>query len=212
MMARRFIQSTMMGENDMRFISELSDINADYNVFPLYFTYVVDFHSDRIPVFKLALEAYMNEKNEDNGPGNFRRDEDLTPGEKASLLLSQKSLKTLLSDSVKDENLADVINYKGTFLFKLISSQFKKNEFESFIADHVKSHLFCVVDTDSFLQGINQRFNLNFNDYIDRWYNEVSIPGYIIRDLEMFKIFDGERLRYQGMALTVTDLSKSCEI
>ena len=199
MMARRFIQSTMMGENDMRFISELSDINADYDVFPLYFTYVVDFHSDRIPVFKLALEAYMNEKNEDNGPGNFRRDEDLTPGEKASLLLSQKSLKTLLSDSVKDENLADVINYKGTFLFKLISSQFKKNEFESFIADHVKSHLFSVVDTDSFLQGINQRFNLNFNDYIDRWYNEVSIPGYIIRDLEMFKIFDGERLRYQVM-------------
>ena len=197
MMIRRFIQSTLMGENDMRFISELSDINADFNIFPLYFTYVIDFHSDRVPVFKLALEAYMNEKSEDEGPGFFRRDEDLTPAEKASLLLSQKSLSTLLSDSVKDENIADVINYKGTFLFKLISSEFEKNEFESFINDHVRQHLFTVVETDSFLKGIDQRFNINFDDYIDQWYNEISVPGYLISDLQMFKIFDEGRLRYQ---------------
>ncbi|MEJ2545332.1 MAG: hypothetical protein P8Y99_14785 [Calditrichaceae bacterium] len=158
MMVRRFIQSSIMGENNMRFISELSDITANYDVFPLYFTYVIDFHSDRVPVFKLALEAYMNEKNEDDGPGFNRRDEDLTPGEKASLLLSQKSLKTLLSDSIKDENLADVINYKGTFLFKLISSQLKKFEFEIFISYLFKSHLFSLVETDCFLKGIVQKF------------------------------------------------------
>jgi len=197
MLYRRFVTNTLTSGGFGRMDEEYAAVYFDHSLFPNYYSYLLQFYSSNIPLFNIALESYLKEKVTSQSSMFSRFSEDLTPAEKVSQLLVDNSLTTLINDTLQNEILPDVVKFKGSFLFRLLSSEMNIDEFDQFLFTTIKSNYYNSADVDDFISKVQSKFGVDFYPHIERWYTDIDIPGFIISEIEMFKIFDNDRLRYQ---------------
>jgi ABC-type transport system involved in multi-copper enzyme maturation permease subunit len=181
-----------------------------YSLIPNYYSFITNLQSDKWPIVNLALEAYLRERNAPASGSAFSFQRGIfsfSKDEKINLELKQSSLADLIKKGIEKEEqsegfndplrLNDLILAKGDFLFSLFRSEFGNKEFNGFLNNMVENNKHKPIAFSTFDSEISKRFNRSISTDIDSWYSEKQLPGFIIKDLQTYKVLDGEFTKYQ---------------
>jgi len=208
-----FVTSTLLSENMFnRFrrgprglTSEISlpqvgrglSSEANYSIYPNYFTHVNFLKSEQWPILNIALESFLSESSENPMFQMFRAFAGLTSEEKVSLALQENTLEELMADPSKKEIIHDVFRAKGTYLFTLLRSKIGTAAFQEFISEILKEYRFKTLEVDKFCEIIENRFQFDFKPFIKDCYGTQQLPGFLISNIQGYEILDGNRTRFQ---------------
>lgn len=168
-----------------------------YSIFPNYYTFSNNFHSERLPVFNFSLESFLSDK-AGEGSSSFRRFFiGLTEEEKANLALTKQNLAEILNDPEQKEIVAQVLKMKGSYLFKLIESKIGTDNFQKFLVSLIKNNRFKSAEVRQMIAMLNEQYNFDIEPYFESWYQERQLPGFLISNVEAYKILDKDRTRFQ---------------
>jgi hypothetical protein len=197
---KNFIRYTFQGQTPrfMRGGGPQMEYKPDFNVFPNYYSYVNTFKNNSQPILNAAVEAYLYGKvKSSETPFSFVRTEGLTNPEKVSRILNEKSLAQLLSEDKKDALLNDVIKTKGAYLLKTMQSRLGRADLDERMSEIIQNNRFQVILFDQLLAEIYGQENMKLAEFLDLWFHDTRLPGYLISDIQMFKVLDDDRVRYQ---------------
>ncbi len=198
---KQFIYNTLIGgsSSSRRFGGPMLEYQPDFNPFPTFFSYTNFFQSDKWQIFNTALEAYLLNRvnNENSDPRRSLFVEGLTESEEVSRQLTKNSLAELMTLDEPIDILPEIIRAKGAYLFKLIQIEQEIEDFDQRISQSIESNRFRVLDAEEFLTGINASERASIQSAFESWYHSKQLPGFLISDIQMFKVVDNNRMRYQ---------------
>ena len=200
---RTFINSTFFGAFSFlsRFGPNFYDYRPQYSPFPNYYSFSNYVASQKWPVFNTAFENYLKNRGAAvvSAPKFifFSSGNDLTPEEETNLLLQKKSLRDLIHDNDELNKIPAILNLKGDYLFKEFEKDFQVEDFNQKINRFVEKYRFQRADIDSFWQILDNNNEKEAVKITDEWFRNTNMPGYKISQVEMFKVIDRERIRYQ---------------
>jgi len=194
---RDFVSGSLLGAIPRGFITDIIRGMVNCNIFPNYFTLVNDFSSSEWPIFHVALESFLLQKTAEGAPPFRRFFMGLSDDEKANLALMEQSLPEILSDATKKELVPAVLKVKGNYLFKLIESRLGKEQFQTFLSNFLMSRRFKNSDVTELLAQLKSQFDFDLEPHFLDWYHQSQVPGFLIADVEAYKVLDGDRTRYQ---------------
>lgn len=170
---------------------------ASYNVFPNFLTFTNQIESDKWPVLNMALEAYYAGKLEESTSGFVRFFIGMSPEERINISLEEKTLREILAER-KDRDLTHyAIKTKGDYLFLLLESLLGEKEFNGFLSDIIEENRFAPITGSDLVGELDERFGFDFEPHIETWYSSKKLPGFLIGNLDSYKVLDGDRERYQ---------------
>jgi len=172
--------------------------DRDYSMFPQFYGFVDHIHSDKYPVFDMALENYLKNRTAMNFRG-FRFFQGITDAEKANLRLAGRSLADILADPAESAVAPDVLNNKGNYLFAMISSGIGADKFATFLSDFLYERQFKDIDVGDLERTLDERFQVDIAPMLDAWYAHKGVPAYVITDVSCREVVDMDRTRYQVM-------------
>lgn len=204
---KRFIRGNLMAPpTEWYMFAEVVD-KYTYSLIPNYYTFITQLESEEWPILNLALEVYLRERNVNNVESYRWFYRGLSKGEKINLELKQSNLSELIKKGIeknKDEKndyiqltINDIILAKGDYLFSLFRARYGEKEFNQLLNNVIEKNQH---NPFSFKE-INSEIKTNFNDSIsfeiNQWYTKTQLPGFLIKDLQTYKVLDGEYTKYQ---------------
>jgi hypothetical protein len=222
---KRFIRGNLMAPpTEWYQFSEVVD-KYTYSLIPNYYSFITQLESEDWPVLNLALEVYLRERNVNNVSSSRWFFRGISKGEKINLELKQSNLSDLIKNGVEKEKenrengdpltINDLILAKGDYLFSLFRARYgdyefnkvlndliKQNQHKAFSVDdfesQIKAQLEDSINKKSFLKNpIKYKYIDSIKNEIDRWYTSTQLPGFLIKDLQTYKVLDGEYTKYQ---------------
>ena len=195
----RFVRSVLLGGfAGGRFrMSSMIKAPINYNVFPNFYSYVNHFHSAQYPIFNVALESFLNDRIGEQ-PSSFRRFfVGLTDEEKANRALMKQNLAEIMADPDKKDILNTVLKLKGSYLFKLIQGKLQPETFQKFLTAILNKNHFKSADVAEFIAALNQQYGFDLEPFFNYWYHDRKLPGFLLSDIQAYKVLDEDRTRYQ---------------
>jgi hypothetical protein len=197
---KTFLNSTFGGKSGrgMHFGGPSSEYQPNYNIFPNYYSYVTYLEGDEWPILNTSLEAFLNDRvqeSEDDRPRWFTGG--ITGPEKVSQALSKKSLADFLTTIENKEILPEMIKQKGAFLIKLLQNELGQDGFNSYLSTTIKNSTFKQIGFDDFFGKLSLRPEFDIESYLYTWYYDKILPAFIVRDIQFYKVYDGDRIRTQ---------------
>lgn len=180
-----------------RMMGDLVKTPVYYSIFPNYYTFTNNFQSERLPVFNFSLESFLSDKVGEGTPPFRRFFVGLTEEEKANLALAKQNLAEILNDPEQKEIVSQVLKMKGSYLFKLIESKIGTENFQKFLVSLIKNNRFKSAEVRQMISTLNEQYNFDIEPYFESWYQERQLPGFLISNVEAYKILDKDRTRFQ---------------
>jgi hypothetical protein len=177
-----------------------------YHLIPNYFSYVTQLQSDEYSTLNIALEIFLKGRNVNNFSNNPWYWRGISKGEKINMELKDASLNELLKKGTIEDNdeeddqpvtLHDIILAKGDYLFSLFRARYGEEEFNQIINKLIKNNLNHPFSFRDFEHEIYEHFQDSVHHEVDQWYSQSQLPGFLIKDLETYKVLDGEHTKYQ---------------
>ena len=184
------------GRGDV-FMGGGSSTPSPYSIYPNYYSFVNHIKSNQWPLLNIALESFLSEESENPMSQMMRGSQGLSNEERANLALDNKSLKDLLSSQEDHEIISEVIRAKGYYLFTLLQSNIGNDEFIQFLNEILNKNKFRVLDVEEFNRYLIEKFQFDLIPYIEEWYKNEKLPGFIITDIIASQVRDKDRTRYQ---------------
>jgi len=180
-------------------ISIMDTENGDYSVFPLFYSHIHHFTSEKWPIFNTAMEFYLRNRLVTPRPMFGRFFWGPSAAELANFDLMKQSLAEILADpkSKDKERMQDILRNKCISLFALLENKLGKETLANFLKDYFNSHEFIDIPVGDFLAELKNRFGLELEPHFESWLEEKKLPGFIVTDLDSYEILDQERTRYQ---------------
>jgi len=201
---KRFIEGNLMAPPTEWYNFDVVD-KYTYSIIPQYYSFVTQMKSEKWAVLNLAMEIYLRERNENSVSSNRWFFRGLNKGEKINLELKQSNLNDLLKNGLKpnddDEDdpltINDIIRAKGDYLFSLFKARYGQKEFDKMINEIILQNYHSTFSVDD-LESVVMNFSGDtISKEIERWYNKTELPGFLIRDMQTYKVLDGEYTKYQ---------------
>jgi|WetSurSiteA1Bulk_404760.scaffolds.fasta_scaffold00427_6 ABC-type transport system involved in multi-copper enzyme maturation permease subunit len=201
-MFKQFLQTNFLSQRGQGF--DYGDvINWEtFSVFPEYLGFSTQLQSDQWPVLEMAFEVYMGERNEHAISVNWY--EGLSINEKINLELSKVSLEELLRKGIESDRnedrpvtIRDVAQSKGLQLFNVLRARLGEQEVDSLVSRLIADYPHTRIPFDEFNGRFRDHLNTDLRQEIHNWYVQNSLPGYLIRNINSYKVVDGEVTRYQ---------------
>ena len=204
---KRFIRGNFMAPpTEWYEYSNIIDKHT-YSLIPQYYSFITQLESEKWPVLNLALEVYLRERNVNNVSSSRWFYRGLSKGEKINLELKQSSLSELIKDGIEETkendedgspiNINDVILAKGDYLFSLFRARYGEKEFNSLLNEVLKSNQHTRFSFSELENAMQLRFKDSLFSEVDHWYTKNQLPGFLIKDLQTYKVLDGEYTKYQ---------------
>ncbi|MDH7559871.1 MAG: hypothetical protein QHJ34_06505 [bacterium] len=196
---RQFVGTTLVSGMTMIRIGRGGDplSSAGYNVFPNYYAFATAVRSAQWPFLNLAMEAFLRARAETGFAPPFRFFSGLTQEEKVNQALQEKSLQELLADARYQDLVADAIKLKGTFLFSYLQHRIGTERFNEFLRQWLAAKRFKAVDAQELVAELRDRFGIDLRSLLAEWSTSRQLPGFLLSNIEGYKVLDGERTRYQ---------------
>ncbi len=202
---RRFAEGNFMANHQEWYMHDDMDRNT-LSLFPNYVTFITQMRSEQWPILNLSMQAYLKDRNA-NAVSSYRWFfQDLSDGERINLELKEASLEELLVSGIeraadKDNDdqidINDVIIAKGDHLFTLLRARYGTEDFNDFLNELVDQHkhkTFSLLTFDSLLEA---RFGSSITGEIADWYSKNQQAGFLIKEMQTYKVLEDERTRYQ---------------
>ena len=198
-----FLNTTFLGEalRGMRLGGPSIEYQPNYNLFGNYYTYAVAFKSEKWPILNSALEAFLFDRvnaQQDDRPIWYL--EGLTPAEEVSQILAEKNLSDVLSSSEHKALLPEMIKQKGAFLIKLLQNELGRDNFNLQLIRVLNAARYNTIGFNTFIDQIELPRDFDIENYLQSWYTGGVLPAYLINNIEIFKVYDSDRIRTQLVA------------
>jgi hypothetical protein len=212
----RFIRGNLLGsqpamrgfrDTTLSSVTE-SDVDAEYNLMPNFFTFTSTLSSERWPVLHSAMESWLQDR---ISAVSFRffRSEGLTDQERTNQLLDGRAMSELLADeNLTDDQLYDIILAKGKYLMTAIESRIKDDNFSKNLLDFIKKKKFDAIIEEEFLAFLYAYKEFDLEPLMAAWYAEKKVPAFTIGTIGMYNVRDGEQQRTH-IHLPVSNISDS---
>jgi hypothetical protein len=200
---KRFVRGNFMATPMEWYHADVVDRNT-FVLFPQYYTFITQLNSKKWSLLNMAMEAYLKERNVTDETATRWWREGINKGERVNMELKQASLKEIIETGVEkaeDEDervtLNDIILSKGEYLFSLFRARYGEKQFNQVLNDFVKEKRFKSFTFDE----LNSLFVSSFGDSItaslENWLDKQQLPGFIFKDIQNYKVKDGEFIKYQ---------------
>jgi ABC-type transport system involved in multi-copper enzyme maturation permease subunit len=200
---KRFVRGNFMPPSTEWYQFDNVDRNT-YSPFPNYYGYSTQLSSAEYPALNTALGVYLKEQNMVSQSYSRWRFDGISKEERINLELKKSSLqeiiKTGLSPSKEDEEqiyLNDILKAKGSHLFSLLKARYGEEEFNALIKSYIeknKHQKFSFTDFDSLL---SLNYGKSIKEDVKNWYTTNKLPGFLIKDLQTYKVKEGDHIKYQ---------------
>ena len=200
---KRFVRGNFMPSSTEWYQFDNVDRNT-YSPFPNYYGYSTQLSSTEYPALNTALGVYLKEQNVTSHSYSRWRFDGISKEERINLELKKFSLqeiiKTGLSPSNEDEEqiyLNDILKAKGSHLFSLLKARYGEDKFNGLLKSYIeknKHQKFSFTDFDSLL-SIN--YGKSIKEDVKNWYTTNKLPGFLIKDLQTYKVKEGDHIKYQ---------------
>jgi len=198
---KQFINGTFLGE--MSFMGRRGgpriEYEPDYNLFPTFYSYTNFVRAGEWPIINTAMEAYLYKRAQKAGD-DMRMAfsvEGLTTEERVSRKLSQKSLAAHLASGDTLLILPEIVRTKGAYLFDLLRGGQSRDEFNKNLNQLIETYRFRRLDSDVLFKHLFHQPPDSISAVMKDWYYSTRLPGFLISDLELYKVIDNNRVRYQ---------------
>lgn len=204
---KRFIRGNLMAPPTEYY--EFNNVmdKYTYSLIPNYYSYVTQIQSEEWPILNLALEVYLRERNVNNVSSYRWFFRGISKGEKINLELKQSSLEELIRNGVEKGNedeedghplkINDIILAKGDFLFSLFRARYGDKQFNEILNKLITENQHQPFSFNKLESKIIDKFKDPISTEINHWYTKSRLPGFLIKDLETYKVADGEHTKYQ---------------
>jgi len=185
-----------------------SDVDAEYNLMPNYFTFSSTLASDRWPILHSALESWLQDR---ISAASFRFDRSggLTDQERTNRLLDGHSMTEILEDeNLRDDQLNDVILAKGKHLMTIIESRIQEDNFSQNLLNFIKQKKFSTIREDVFLNFLYTYKEFDLEPLMAAWYTEKKVPAFTVGSIGMYNVRDGEKKRFH-VHMPFTNISET---
>ncbi|MBU1012092.1 MAG: hypothetical protein KKG99_03750 [Bacteroidetes bacterium] len=204
---KRFVRGNFMANSSEWYqFEEVVDRNT-YSIFPNYYSFITQLRSKDWPMLDLALGIYLKDRNENAISSNRWFFEGISKGERVNLELKKSSLEELMSNGISKQTeseehedlmtLNDVILAKGDYLFSLFQARYGKDAFNQFLNNLIAQNQHHSFSFETFNNDIQRKFNDSISTEIQDWYSKRQLPGFLIKDLQTYKVLEGEFTKYQ---------------
>lgn len=199
---KRFARGNFMANYSEWYMFNRMDRNT-LSLFPNYLTFTTSLNSSRWPALNLSLQAYLKDRYSNPISSNRWFFMDLSKDEKINLELKKSSLKDYSKLSRKNEtdddeiSLYELILAKGDYLFSVFRARYGDEEFNSVLDEFISQNQHSSFNLIGFDSVMQQRFGESIIDEVNQWYYGQTLPGFMVKGLETYKVRDGEYTKYQ---------------
>ena len=159
-----------------------------YFIFPLIYNFQNNIKSDRWPIVNRIFEAYLKGQSVDMR-SNFMRDvSGISEDEMANIALQDYTFEEILSDPEQKKIIDNVIKLKGDVLFSMVQWKAGQEEFEAFLRQILNENKFRNIRFEDFDAQIKDKFNIELSPLMNEWFQEKTLPGYLISPFEAIKV------------------------
>jgi ABC-type transport system involved in multi-copper enzyme maturation permease subunit len=200
---KQFFMDNFLSENGEDFNYRNAVSWETFSVFPEYLGFSTRLQSEKWPVLNMAFEAYVGQRNNTSGSTNHWYDY-LSLDEKINLELSRNSLEELLKKGVESDDddrqsvtIRDVAQTKGLYFFNVLRARLGEKEVDSLFTGLITDNPHRKMPFEELNSRFQDRFKINFEQEVQNWYVQNSLPGFLIRNISTYKVMDGEVTKYQ---------------
>ncbi len=200
---KRFVRGNFMATPEEYYRNDITDRNT-FTLFPQYYTFVSQLNSPEWPVLNMAFEAYLKDRNTSSASSRRWFWRGISKGELLNLELKRASLEELIENGIeKTENederilLNEVVLAKGNFLFSLFKARYGEAKFNDLLNRFVADYKHLQFSFQSLDSVISQSFGDTISKEVDNWYSTRQLPGFLVKDVETYKVVVGEYTKYQ---------------
>lgn len=195
---KRFVESTFTRQDALpRWMSEFGNYIPNCDIFPHFYSYVSILDSPRWPLLNAALEGYLYRKANSWDADGGRFSEGMTDEEQVSRALHDQTLTDLLKSPRDNRLRADAMQLSGAYLFKLLESERTPQQASGLLIDLIESKRFSITPDSLLIRQMRQQLGMDIRPALQVWQNSKSLPAFKVRDIEMYRVQDGDRLRFQ---------------
>jgi len=199
---KRFARGNFMAPYSEWYMFDGMDRNT-LSLFPNFVTFVTSLNSEKWPALNLSLQAYLKDRYS-NPTSSYRWFfTDISKSERVNLELKQTSLanykKSPKKSNDEDENIShyDLILAKGDQLFSVFRARYGDEEFNSLLDELVVSNKHSSFSLSAFDSAMINNFNESITDKVNTWYYGHKLPGFLLKEMETYKIMVDEHTKYQ---------------
>ncbi len=199
---KRFARGNFMAPYTEWYRHDGMDRNT-LSLFPNYLTFITALESEKWPALNLALQTYLKDRYS-NPISSYRwLFTDLSKSERINLELKQNSLadhsKLLNKPEDDDESISnyDLITAKGEYLFSVFRARYGDVEFNALLDKILASNKQRSFSLSAFDSAMLSYFNETIIDDVNNWYYGNNLPGFLVKDLETYKVMVDEHTKYQ---------------
>ncbi|MBC8319192.1 MAG: hypothetical protein H8E34_00550 [Bacteroidetes bacterium] len=199
---KRFVRGNFMAPYSERFMFDGMDRNT-LSLFPNYVTFVTSLDSEHWPALNLSMQTYLKDRYA-NPISSYRWFfTDLSKSEKINLELKETPLSDLSKlhdkDDVDEESISlyDLIIAKGDYFFSVLQARYGDEKFNSLLNSLVISNKHKSFSLSTFDSLNLSNFNESVINNVNNWYYEHNLPGFILKDMETYKVMVDEHTKYQ---------------
>jgi hypothetical protein len=176
-------------------ITSASETTNPYFIFPEFYHFRNHIRSDKWPVTDLVLEAYFKSQSTDMRSSFMRDMSGLSEDEMANIALQDYSFEELLGNKDQEKIVDNLIKLKGDFLFTMIQSKAGETEFSAFLQNILNETQFKVLTFDSLDHRLNKEFDVAITPYMNNWFKDKKLPGFIISPVTAVNTKSGDQIR-----------------
>ena len=199
---KRFTRGNFMAPFSEWYFFDGMDRNT-LSLFPNYLTFVTSLDSEEWPALSLSLQTYLKDRYA-NSISSYRwYFSDLSKNERINLELKKSSLaehsKIQNKSQDDDESISnyELIIAKGEYLFSVLRARYGDEEFNSVLDKLVTSNKQKSFSLSTFDSAMMSNFNETIIDKVNNWYSSSDLPGFLVRDMETYKVMEGDYTKYQ---------------
>ncbi len=159
-----------------------------YFIFPALYNFQHTIKSDKWPILNRVFEAYLKSQKMDMRSTFMRNMSGISEDELANIALQDYTFEEILADPDQKKIIDNVIKLKGDVLFSMIQWQAGQEEFEIFLRELLNENKFKNIPFEEFDNQINSKFGLELGPLMDDWFQEKTLPGYLISPMKAIKV------------------------
>lgn len=200
-----YLFNQVIRDNLISNITNWNSLNrtTDYNTYcllPEFTNYNIQLKSENWPLLNLGIQNYFVKKiiTEHFTPPNFTWG--LYNEEKTSLDLQKNSFDNLVKKGTSNNNELDLKNSVfnvSSYFFRIIYSKYGQLKFDNWLNNFMtkNSHTSCAFA--SLQEDFKRQFGDSIDDFLKMTFKTNVLPGYIVNDIETYKVPNGDFTKFQ---------------
>lgn len=185
----------------------VEDKASPYFIFSMLYNFQNNIQSESWPIVNRIFEAYLKSQSNEMGSSWMRNMSGISEDELANIALQDFSFEEILADVEQKKIIDNVIKLKGDVLFSMIQWKAGQEEFENFSRNILRENKFKNIPFASFDNQINENFGIELTPLMDEWFQEKSLPGYLISPFSAVKVKSEDQIQTM-VSFKITNFSE----